>query len=106
MGSSGDYRRNRLLGLLAERAVFGLSGFKQQELGRLLTEFPDVDCDCMDRVAAEVMLAGTAAGFEPLPPWVRQALCRAASAYRYEAASRPRGCGKSAGNSSGQLDKG
>lgn len=102
MNSSWDLRRNRLFGLLAERAVFGLSGSEQQELARLSAEFPDVDCDCMDRVAAEVVLAGTKAGFEPLPARVRQALRGSASACRHDAVSRPRGRGEWAGGIPGQ----
>lgn len=102
MSSSCNRRRNRLIGLLAERAVFGLSGAEQQELARLAAEFPEVDCDCMDRVAAEVVLAETTAGFEPLPPRVRQAVCRAASVCRCDAAWRPRGRGKRAGDIPGQ----
>ena len=104
MVSSWETRRNRLLDLLAERAVFGLSGMEQREVATLLTEFPDVDCDCMDRVAAEVVLAGTTVGLEPPPTRVRESLRRAAYAYQDEPACRPNKRGKLTGDSPGQSD--
>lgn len=104
MVSSWDCRRNRLLDLLAERAVFGLSGFEQQEVARLLAEFPDVDGDCMDRVAAEVVLAGATATLEPPPTRVRESLRRAACAYQGEPAWRPDKWGRLTGDNPGQSD--
>ena len=102
MVSSWDCRRNRLLDLLAERAVFGLSGIEQREVATLLTEIPDVDRDCMDRVAAEVVLAGATVGLEPPPTRVRESLRRAACAYQGEPAWRSDRRGKLADDNPGQ----
>jgi hypothetical protein len=81
MTRSWDYQRKCLLRLLAERAVFGLDDNKQREFANLMAAFPDVDTESMDRAAAAVVLAGAAAGLEPLPPRVRSAIRRTASDY-------------------------
>ena len=59
----------RLLELLADRAVFGLEPKETQELRQLLQRVPDFDTECMERVAAAVQLA--CAPVEPMPAAVR-----------------------------------
>ena len=90
MTRSWEYQRKCLLRLLAERAVFGLDDTKQREFANLMAAFPDVDAECMDRAAAAVALAGSAAGLEPLPPRVRSAIRRTASDYLNKLVGRDR----------------
>jgi hypothetical protein len=90
MSRSWDYQRKRLLSLLAERAVFGLEDSKQRELTNLMAALPDFDAECMDRAAAAVVLAGSAADLEPLPTRVRLAIRRTASDYLNKLAGRDR----------------
>jgi hypothetical protein len=90
MSRSWYYKRKRLLSLLAERAVFGLDGTEQQELSTLMAAFPDFDAECMDRAAAAVVLAESAAGMEPLPPRFCLAIRRSASNYLNELLGRER----------------
>jgi len=59
----------RLLELLADRAVFGLEPKAAKELRQLLREVPDFDTECMERAAATVQLA--CAPIEPMPDAVR-----------------------------------
>jgi hypothetical protein len=59
----------RLLELLADRALFGLEPREAQELRQLLQKVPDFDTECMERVAATVQLA--CAPIEPMPAAVR-----------------------------------
>ena len=58
MTGSSQHRRVQLLGLLAERAVFGLGPAQQRQVGRLLEDSGDIDAECMDRLAASLALAG------------------------------------------------
>ena len=58
---------DRLLGLLADRATFGISGDEDRQLQQLLSENPDVDEFCMERVAVGVQLALLPEVVEPLP---------------------------------------
>jgi len=60
-------REERLWDLLADRAVAGLNESEAQELEQLLAEFPEVDADALDRVAAEMDLALAPVASEPLP---------------------------------------
>ncbi len=53
--SHSDY--DRLLELLADRALFGLSPDEQRELEKLLTSMPEVDAEELDRIAATAQLA-------------------------------------------------
>ena len=59
----------RLLDLLADRAVFGLEPKAAKELRQLLQKVPDFDTECMERAAVTVQLA--LAPVEPMPPAVR-----------------------------------
>jgi hypothetical protein len=59
----------RLLELLADRAVFGLTPREEHELSGLEEAIPDFDSGCMERAAATVQLAFTSV--EPLPAAVR-----------------------------------
>ena len=62
---------DRLLDLLADRAVFGLDDDDQTELDRLSSLLPEVDTQCMERAAAAVCLAGVDRLGDPLPASVR-----------------------------------
>jgi len=62
----------RLLDLLADQALFGLSADEQQELEILLGMMPDFDRDCMQRAAATVHLAGVGKELVPLPTSLQQ----------------------------------
>ncbi|MDZ4659662.1 MAG: anti-sigma factor [Bythopirellula sp.] len=64
---------DRLLELLADRALFGLSTDEQRELGGLLTAMPDVDADDLDRIAAQAHLATMEEEID-LPTELRQKL--------------------------------
>ena len=44
----------RILELLADQAVFGISTDEQEELCHLLGMMPDFDQDCMERMATTV----------------------------------------------------
>lgn len=57
---------DRLLELLADRALFGLDSTEQAELDRLASAHPDVSLDEMDQVAALVELSAVPTD-EPLP---------------------------------------
>jgi hypothetical protein len=59
--------RERIDQLLADRALFGLSGQEQSELDSVLPQFPDVDIDCFDRIAAAVDLSYAIGSIEPMP---------------------------------------
>ena len=58
---------DRLLELLAERALVGLDADQQRELESLLQTHPDVDAECLDRTAALLDWAVAAGDTEPLP---------------------------------------
>ena len=62
---------DRLLELLADRATLGLDVDEDRQLQQLLSENPDFDESCMDRVAAGVQLALLPAAIEPLPAGLR-----------------------------------
>jgi len=60
--------RERLLELLSDQAVQGLSGEEQTELGRLLAAHDDaIDDESLDRAAAAIDLSLGPVEFEPLP---------------------------------------
>lgn len=54
---SDSSRHDRLLELLADRALVGLDATEETELAALLQEFPDEDADAFERAAAAAMLA-------------------------------------------------
>ncbi len=58
---------DRLLELLAERALVGLDADQQHELDSLLQTQPDFDAECLDRTAALLDWAVAAGDTEPLP---------------------------------------
>ena len=58
---------DRLLELLADRATLGLDVEEDRQLQQLLSEHPDFDESCMERVAADVQLALLPNAVEPLP---------------------------------------
>ena len=58
---------DRLLELLAERALVGLDADQQHELESLLQAHPDFDAECLDRTAALLDRAAAAGDTEPLP---------------------------------------
>jgi hypothetical protein len=58
---------DRLLELLAERALVGLDADQQRQLESLLQTHPDFDAECLDRTAALLDLAAAAGDTEPLP---------------------------------------
>ena len=62
----------RILELLADAAVLGLSSAEQEELRALLVMMPDFDHDCMERLAATVQLASVGNRLEPLPASLQQ----------------------------------
>ncbi len=62
-----DSRRHRFMDLLADRALTGLSAEEDQELKALTSDFPDVEIDCLDRVAAELQVGLGVFGKEPMP---------------------------------------
>ena len=62
----------RILDLLADEAVFGLSAEEHEELSALLVTMPDFDQDCMQRMAATVQLASVGTKLEPLPTSLQQ----------------------------------
>jgi hypothetical protein len=64
--SHGAPSRERLLELLADRAVFGLDAAEEAELAGLLADHPAADTDGLDRLAAAVAMAtGRMAGELP-----------------------------------------
>jgi hypothetical protein len=58
---------DRLLELLAERALVGLDADQQRPLESLLQAHPDFDAECLDRTAALLDRAAAAGDTEPLP---------------------------------------
>jgi hypothetical protein len=59
----------RLVDLLATRAIEGLSGPEQDELNDYTARYPDTDMDQFDRVAASLALSGLR--IEPMPAPLR-----------------------------------
>ena len=62
----------RILELLADQAVFGLTTDEQEELRHLFGMMPDFDQDCMERMAATVQLASVRRQLQPLPKALEQ----------------------------------
>ncbi|MFM8291143.1 MAG: anti-sigma factor domain-containing protein [Planctomycetia bacterium] len=71
--SHGASGRERLLELLADRAVFGLDAAEETELAGLLADHSAVDVDGLDRLAATVAVA-TGRTAEPLPAGLKPRL--------------------------------
>lgn len=71
----------RLLDLLADRALMGLDPAEAMELQRLLESEPGIDGASMDRAAAALDLALHGAGDEPLPASLRAKLEAGAAAH-------------------------
>jgi anti-sigma-K factor RskA len=67
MTPSPDSDHDRLLELLAERALVSLDADQQRQLESLLQTHPDFDPECLDRTAALLDLAAAAGDTEPLP---------------------------------------
>ena len=65
MNSQWQVVERRLLELLADRAIFGLTPIEDEELRQLQESVPDFDDECMERSAATVQLA--CVPVEPLP---------------------------------------
>jgi hypothetical protein len=70
---SDSSRHERLVELLADRALVGLAPEEAAELATLLAEFPNEDADAFDRAAAAVQLAHMEK-LEPLPEHLRSRL--------------------------------
>jgi hypothetical protein len=60
---------DRLLELMATRAVEGLSAAEEKELEQLAARYPELDLDELDAVAASLSLSGLK--FEPMPADLR-----------------------------------
>ena len=67
MTPSPHSNHDRLLELLAERALVGLDADEQHELESLLQAHPDFDAESLDRTAALLDCAAAGAETEPLP---------------------------------------
>jgi len=67
MTQSPHFDHDRLLELLAERALVGLDADQQRELESLLQRHPAFDAECLDRTAALLDTAAAAGDTEPLP---------------------------------------
>ena len=65
MNSRWEAVERRLLELLADRAIFGLTPSEDEELRELQESRPDFDDECMEKATATVQLACTPV--EPLP---------------------------------------
>ena len=82
---------NRILELLADEATFGSDAGERQELEALLTLYPDLDRDCMQRTAALVHLATCPREHAPLPGELEQKV--RADALRFRLQSPEEGYG-------------
>lgn len=71
---TGAAGRERLLELLADRAVFGLEAAEEAELAGLLRDHPGIDAEGLDRVAAAVAVATSGAAPAALPAGLRARL--------------------------------
>lgn len=60
---------DRMSDLLAKRALEELSAAEREELQGLIAQFPDVDTDEFDRVAASLVISGLR--IEPMPAALR-----------------------------------
>jgi hypothetical protein len=65
---------DRLLALLADRALHGLGPRDQEELRELLAAYPELDEDVLDRTAAQLDAALAPAPEDPLAPALRREL--------------------------------
>lgn len=72
---------DRLLELLADRAVQPLHPSELDELDALAAAFPDADLECMDRVAAALDVALSAGNRSAPPAAVQQRLAAAGAAW-------------------------
>jgi Anti-sigma-K factor rskA len=63
--------QDRLLELMADRAAFGLSAAEQDELQKLSAQFPDVDSEEFERLAAAIDLSLGPGVAVPLPAALR-----------------------------------
>ncbi|MCL4194418.1 MAG: hypothetical protein KJZ87_21970 [Thermoguttaceae bacterium] len=71
MNRARHQRLERLFMLLADRAVFGLDREEEQDLAELAADFPCIDTDCLDWLAAALALANLESRLEPLPAHLR-----------------------------------
>ncbi len=81
MNHGPGYAPPKLLDLLADRALFGLSAGEGAELETLLAATPEFDAECFDRATAALALALEPPPREPLPPVLLKRI--AATARRY-----------------------
>lgn len=95
MNSSYPSDHDRMLELLAEQAISGLTAVEQIELKSLLEANPDFDVATLDRTAAMLDIAASVADIEPLPDHLRdrilardQSECRADIALPHAAQPR------------------
>ncbi len=72
MSDGIQFREDRVLELLADEAIFGLTAEEQAELDALLATMPDFDRGCMERTVATVHLASVAKDIEPMPESLRR----------------------------------
>lgn len=84
---------DRLMELLAVRAIEGLDAAGAAELERLLKEHPGIDANALDRAASAVWMEPGAADMEPLPAGVRDRILAAASETGEEAGAGARPAG-------------
>ena len=69
MSDQWQITERRLLELLADREIFGLTAREKEELRQLVETMAGFDTECMERTAAMAQLAFTSV--EPLPAVVR-----------------------------------
>jgi hypothetical protein len=69
-----DSDRERLLELLADRATDVLSAAETAEIEKLMAQFPDVDPEQFERLAAAADLAWQGGGQSALPPALRKSI--------------------------------
>ena len=67
MNGGWQCAEQRILGLLADEAAFGLDSSEIRELEELMDLAPDFDSQCIDRVAGIVVLARCFAPDETMP---------------------------------------
>lgn len=80
MSRARHHHLERLFMLLADRAVFGLDPERERELASLAAMFPRIDTNCLDRLAAALVVAHIRSRLEPLPPRLRHTVRDRASA--------------------------
>lgn len=78
----------RLCDLLAARATEGLDPAEQEELDQLSANYPELDPDELDRVAASLALSGLR--IDPLPPALRARIEADAQAWLERRGAAPR----------------